>query len=130
MTDLTKNETIDASVENDQEEGYQEDYDDYDDYDDYLDDELNDTDLWDNATGGKLMLETMHLRLLIHEQILQSNTTSFVNKLHLLHRAINQHLLSIKKLHLPLFTAKMPPLLAKKAMPTIKSKCWKVKLIV
>ncbi|KAI9322313.1 RIO1 family-domain-containing protein [Dichotomocladium elegans] len=29
-------------------EDYEEDY---DDYDDYLDDELNDTDLWDNATG-------------------------------------------------------------------------------
>lgn len=29
-----------------------DDDDDYDDYEDYLDDELNDTDLWDNATGG------------------------------------------------------------------------------
>ncbi|KAI8148250.1 RIO1 family-domain-containing protein [Fennellomyces sp. T-0311] len=29
-------------------DAYEEDY---DDYDDYLDDELNDTDLWDNATG-------------------------------------------------------------------------------
>ncbi|CAO3651265.1 unnamed protein product [Mucor fragilis] len=29
----------------------EEDYEDYDDYDDYLDDELNDTDMWDNATG-------------------------------------------------------------------------------
>ncbi|KAI8642633.1 RIO1 family-domain-containing protein [Parasitella parasitica] len=28
-----------------------EEFDDYDDYDDYLDDELNDTDMWDNATG-------------------------------------------------------------------------------
>ena len=32
------------------EDAYEEDF---DDYDDYLDDELNDTDLWDNATGGK-----------------------------------------------------------------------------
>ncbi|KAI7906912.1 RIO1 family-domain-containing protein [Cokeromyces recurvatus] len=30
---------------------YTEDYDDYDDYDDYLDDELNDADMWDTATG-------------------------------------------------------------------------------
>ncbi|KAI9484461.1 RIO1 family-domain-containing protein [Zychaea mexicana] len=29
----------------------EQDDDDFDDYDDYLDDELNDTDLWDNATG-------------------------------------------------------------------------------
>ncbi|GAA5809829.1 hypothetical protein MFLAVUS_003244 [Mucor flavus] len=28
-----------------------EEYEDYDDYDDYLDDELNDTDMWDDATG-------------------------------------------------------------------------------
>lgn len=35
------------------EEYQQEDYDDYDDYEDYLDDELNDADMWDNATGGK-----------------------------------------------------------------------------
>lgn len=25
----------------------------YDDYDDYLDDELNENDMWDNATGGE-----------------------------------------------------------------------------
>jgi hypothetical protein len=31
----------------------EQEYEDYDDYDDYLDDELNDTDMWDNATGGK-----------------------------------------------------------------------------
>lgn len=30
----------------------EEEYDDYDDYDDYLDDELNENDMWDNATGG------------------------------------------------------------------------------
>jgi len=36
----------------DNEELLEEDYEDYDDYDDYLDDELNDTDMWDNATGG------------------------------------------------------------------------------
>ncbi|KAI8085905.1 RIO1 family-domain-containing protein [Gilbertella persicaria] len=29
----------------------EEEYDDYEDYEDYLDDELNDTDMWDNATG-------------------------------------------------------------------------------
>ncbi|KAG2189824.1 hypothetical protein INT46_006024 [Mucor plumbeus] len=29
----------------------EQEYEDYDDYDDYLDDELNDTDMWDNATG-------------------------------------------------------------------------------
>ncbi|CEP13422.1 hypothetical protein [Parasitella parasitica] len=33
------------------EEFAEEEFDDYDDYDDYLDDELNDTDMWDNATG-------------------------------------------------------------------------------
>lgn len=27
--------------------------DDYDDYEDYLDDELNDADMWDSATGGR-----------------------------------------------------------------------------
>lgn len=31
-------------------EEYEEDY---DDYDDYLDDELNETDMWDNVTGGE-----------------------------------------------------------------------------
>ncbi|KAG2209004.1 hypothetical protein INT45_004659 [Circinella minor] len=34
-----------------EEEEEEEEEEDYDDYDDYLDDELNDTDLWDNATG-------------------------------------------------------------------------------
>lgn len=35
-----------------------EEYEDYDDYDDYLDDELNDTDMWDDATGGKFFFYT------------------------------------------------------------------------
>jgi RIO kinase 1 len=30
-----------------------DEYEEYDDYDDYLEDELNDADMWDNATGGK-----------------------------------------------------------------------------
>jgi RIO kinase 1 len=62
MTDL---KDIDASVANETEELYQEEYDDYDDYDDYLDDELNDTDMWDNATGGKSNLG-LCLKILIH----------------------------------------------------------------
>jgi RIO kinase 1 len=65
MADLNKMEVIDASVTNDQEELYQEDYEDYDDYDDYLDDELNDTDMWDNATGGKLNLGAIYLKILM-----------------------------------------------------------------
>lgn len=32
-------------------------FEDSDDYDDYLDDELNDTDMWDNATGGNRCTE-------------------------------------------------------------------------
>lgn len=34
----------------------EEDYgsDDYDDYEDFLDDDLNDTEIWTEATGGKL----------------------------------------------------------------------------
>jgi RIO kinase 1 len=49
----------DKSVQEEKLDVYQqaesEEYDNYedsDDYDDYLDDELNDTDMWDNATGG------------------------------------------------------------------------------
>ena len=42
----------------------EEEYDDYDDYDDYLDDELNENDMWDNATGGIQVIDW--LRLLIH----------------------------------------------------------------
>jgi hypothetical protein len=35
----------------------EEDYgsDDYDDYEDFLDDDLNDTEIWTEATGGKLV---------------------------------------------------------------------------
>ena len=36
-----------------------DDMEDYDDYDDYLDDELNDTDMWDNATGGKTNISSL-----------------------------------------------------------------------
>lgn len=44
---LEENKVLDQQgLEN---EEYEEDY---DDYDDYLDDELNETDMWDNVTGG------------------------------------------------------------------------------
>ncbi|KAG2199979.1 hypothetical protein INT47_000329 [Mucor saturninus] len=49
MSDLKEEKIQDTLV--DQEQEVEEDYDDYDDYDDYLDDELNDTDMWDDATG-------------------------------------------------------------------------------
>lgn len=49
--EATRELSTEAQAE-DNEELLEEDYEDYDDYDDYLDDELNDTDMWDNATGG------------------------------------------------------------------------------
>lgn len=46
MSNLKEQETVlDQPVD-------AEEYEDFDDYDDYLDDELNDTDMWDDATGG------------------------------------------------------------------------------
>lgn len=51
MSDLKEQEKIQDTLD-DQVLEVEEDYDDYDDYDDYLDDELNDTDMWDDATGG------------------------------------------------------------------------------
>ena len=47
-------EEEEGSVIEKQQQQRDEEEEDYDDYDDYLDDELNDTDLWDNATGGKI----------------------------------------------------------------------------
>ncbi|KAI9331635.1 RIO1 family-domain-containing protein [Pilaira anomala] len=45
MSNLKEQETVvDQPVD-------AEEYEDFDDYDDYLDDELNDTDMWDDATG-------------------------------------------------------------------------------
>ncbi|KAI7860464.1 RIO1 family-domain-containing protein [Circinella umbellata] len=59
MHEVTQKEAIPEQFEDacEQEESIikqqqeEEEEEDYDDYDDYLDDELNDTDLWDNATG-------------------------------------------------------------------------------
>ncbi|KAL0136219.1 RIO1-domain-containing protein, partial [Mucor lusitanicus] len=48
--DATRELPVEGQAE-DTQEFVEEDYEDYDDYDDYLDDELNDTDMWDNATG-------------------------------------------------------------------------------
>lgn len=52
MSDLKEQETLQDTLV-DQVLDVEEEYEDYDDYDDYLDDELNDTDMWDDATGGK-----------------------------------------------------------------------------
>lgn len=52
MTDLKEQAEINQDPLVDQQALDIADYDDSDDYDDYLDDELNDTDMWDNATGG------------------------------------------------------------------------------
>lgn len=52
MSDLKEQEKLEDTLV-DQEQVVNEEYEDYDDYDDYLDDELNDTDMWDDATGGK-----------------------------------------------------------------------------
>lgn len=38
-----------------------EEEEDYDDYDDYLDDELNDADMWDSATGGMTFVEIYYM---------------------------------------------------------------------
>lgn len=38
-----------------------EEEEDYDDYDDYLDDELNDADMWDSATGGMPFVEIYYM---------------------------------------------------------------------
>lgn len=53
FTDAVENERQ-VIAEADATEEVQEDYesDDYDDYEDFLDDDLNDTEIWTEATGG------------------------------------------------------------------------------
>jgi hypothetical protein len=64
MADLKEQEELVQGTLVDQQEADAKNYDDYDDYDDYLDDELNDTDMWDNATGGIYKVtQFKHLKL-------------------------------------------------------------------
>lgn len=59
MSELKEQErSLEEKKDLDQQELENEDYEeDYDDYDDYLDDELNETDMWDNVTGGKIVIK-------------------------------------------------------------------------